>query len=183
MLYVDDGTILTGAGSAAAIDLCLHIVRCDFGAKIANRVARRLVVPPHRDGGQAQFIDRPITECRDQSLARAIDRWRQRLSEEHSVESMAREAKMSPRTFARRFREQTGSTPARWLTGERVQKAQHLLETTDDGVEEIAYAAGFGSAQLLRLHFQRVAGTTPSAYRGTFRRGLDAAQSSSKRRR
>ena len=172
-LYLDDGDVLTAAGSAAGIDLCLHIVRQDFGSEIANRVARRLVVPPHRDGGQAQFIAQPLTECDDDGLASLLDWLGANLAQGHTVESMARRAHMSPRTFARRFREQTGTTPARWLARERVKHAQELLETTAMDVERVAARAGFGSAQLLRFHFRKVIGSTPTAFRTAFRSGAE----------
>lgn len=169
VLYVDDGDVLTAAGSAAGIDLCLHLVRRDFGAEVANQVARRLVVPPHREGGQAQFIARPVAECSDRGLARVIDWLSENLDLEHTVESMAGKANMSPRTFARRFRDQTGTTPARWLVSERIRHALHLLETTDLGMEQLATSCGMGSAQLLRFHFQKSVGSTPTAYRNAFR--------------
>ena len=169
VLYVDDGDVLTAAGSAAGIDLCLHLVRRDFGSEIANQVARRLVVPPHRDGGQAQFIAQPVTECGDDGLAGLLAWLGENLADEHTIESMAARAHMSPRTFARRFRDQTGTTPAKWLARERVKFAQHLLETTGLGMEQIAARAGFGSAQLLRFHFRRVVGSTPTAFRAAFR--------------
>ena len=169
VLYVDDGDVLTAAGSAAGIDLCLHLVRRDFGAEIANTVARRLVVPPHRTGGQAQFIARPLVACSDQSLADLLDWLTSNLAEQHSVESMSARAHMSPRTFARKFRAQTGTTPARWLSQQRIELARHMLETTDLTIEHIATACGLNSAQLLRFHFQRVIGSTPTAYRSAFR--------------
>lgn len=168
VLYIDDGNLLTAAGSAAGIDLCLHLVRRDFGAETANQVARRLVVPPHRDGGQAQFMDRPITECGDAGISTLLDWLVQDLSQEHTIASMAKRVSMSPRSFARRFREQTGTTPGKWLTLERVKRAQHLLETTRMRVEELASECGFGSAQLLRFHFYRVNERTPTAYRFAF---------------
>ena len=169
VLYVDDGDILTAAGSAAGIDLCLHLVRRDFGADMANRVARRLVVPPHRDGGQAQFIDRPLTECDATGLARLLEWLTDHLDQEHTISTMAKSASMSERTFARRFKDQTGTMPSKWLANARVQRAQQLLESTDLGVDQLAFDCGFGSAQLLRFHFQRIAGTTPTAYRNSFR--------------
>ena len=169
VLYVDDGDVLTAAGSAAGIDLCLHLVRRDFGAETANIVARRLVVPPHREGGQAQFIASPLTACSDDGLANFLDWLTSNFADEHTVESMAARANMSPRTFARRFREQTGTTPARWLSQQRVKHAQHLLETTDLGMDQLAASCGLSSAQLLRFHFHRVVGSTPTAYRRAFR--------------
>jgi AraC family transcriptional activator FtrA len=170
VLYLDAGNVLTAAGSAAGIDLCLHLVRSDFGSETANVVARRLVVQPHREGGQAQFIARPLASCDEDGLAALIDWLVSNLEKEHTVKSMATKAKMSPRTFARHFRDQTGTTPARWLSRERVKQAQHLLETTDMGMDQLAVACGLGSAQLLRFHFQRVVGSSPSHYRKAFRR-------------
>lgn len=171
VLYVDEGSVLTSAGSAAGLDLCLHLVRRDFGAAVANAVARRLVVPPHRDGGQAQFIESPVEPQQKNRLTELLDWLRRHLSEPHSVASMAHRAAVSPRTFARRFTELTGTTPQRWLARERIIHAQHLLETTDEGIDWIASRAGFSSAQLLRHHFHRQLGTTPSAYRRSFRGG------------
>ena len=168
VLYVHDGNLLTAAGSAAGIDLSLYLIRQDFGAETANRVARRLVVPPHRDGGQAQFIAQPVTTCEDDGLATLLDWLAGNLSQEHTVASMARRASMSPRTFARKFRDQTGTTPAQWLARERVQFAQRLLETTNISIEHVAIEAGFGTAQLMRFHFQRTLGSTPSAFRNAF---------------
>ncbi|MEZ6137574.1 MAG: transcriptional regulator FtrA [Pirellulaceae bacterium] len=169
VLYIDGGSILTAAGSAAGIDLCLHVVRRDFGAETANKVARRLVVPPHRDGGQAQFIDRPVTKCEDTRLASLLQWLQAHLTAEHSIASMAERASMTSRTFARRFREQTGTTPAKWLAFERIKLAQRLLETTTLGIDQIAARSGFASAQLLRIHFRKIAGRTPTAYRTAFR--------------
>lgn len=170
-LYVDEGRVLTSAGSAAGLDLGLHLIRRDHGAAIANAVAKRLVIPPHREGGQRQFIEAPMTESAgDNAIAALLDDVRSRLASPHTVESLARRARMSPRTFARRFAAVTGTTPHRWLVQERVQRAQSLLETSDADLESIATIVGFGDAQLLRLHFRRVVGVSPSAYRKTFRR-------------
>ena len=173
VLYVKDDNIITAAGSAAGLDMGLSIIRDDFGATVANDVARRLVIPPHRAGGQKQFVEMPSEELHhgigDHTLARALDRIRSRLHHEHSVESMANAASMSVRTFIRRFKESTGTTPHRWLQRERVQLAQSLLETTGRTLEQIALKTGFGDVQLLRLHFKREVGTTPGAYRRTFR--------------
>lgn len=169
VLYIDCGTILTAAGSAAGIDLCLHLIRRDFGAEIANKVARRLVVPPYRDGGQAQFIDRPVTKCEDTRVASLLQWLQAQLADEHTIESMSVRTSMSSRTFARRFREQTGTTPAKWLAFERIKLAQRLLETTSLGIDQIASRSGFSSAQLMRIHFMKIAGRTPTAYRATFR--------------
>lgn len=173
VLYVDEGSVITSAGSAAGIDMALHLIRRDFGAAAANTVARRLVVPPHRDGGQKQFIATPI-EARpsnrdDDSLAHLLDALRAALDEDHTVASMARQVGLSPRTFARRFRQVTGTTPHRWLQHERVRAAQSLLETTGLGLEAIATRIGFTDTQLMRLHFKRVVGMSPTAYQRSFR--------------
>jgi AraC family transcriptional activator FtrA len=170
VLYVDDGDILTSAGSAASMDLALHLVRSDFGAEVANLVARELVVPPHRDGGQAQYIESPVASCPDcDPLAGTLEWASRHLDEDLSVEVLAEHAAMSPRNFARRFRAATGTTPLRWLVGQRIALAQELLETTDQTVEVIATRCGFGTAASFRLHFQRHTRTTPQAYRRTFR--------------
>ncbi len=171
VLYVDEGAILTSAGSAAGIDMGLHLVRRDFGRAVANQVARRLVVPPHREGGQAQFIDAPVEDEGGPGLGQLLDWLRKHLRHPHSVESMARRACMSERTLARRFRSATGMGPHAWLTRERVRRAEQLLESTSLGMEEVAERSGLGSAQLLRVHFRRILGTTPTAYRRAFRRG------------
>ncbi|MEM7584557.1 MAG: transcriptional regulator FtrA [Acidobacteriota bacterium] len=168
VLYVDSGRIMTSAGSAAGIDLCLYVIRNDFGAEIANAVARRMVVPPHRDGGQSQFIDHPMTLEQESSLSPLLDWVREHLADEHTVDSLAQRAGLSPRTFARRFQHSVGTSPHRWLTQERVFRAQQLLETTDASIERVAEESGFGSAQVLRLHFRRHLGTTPVSYRKTF---------------
>lgn len=169
VLYVEDGPILTSAGMAAGIDLCLHVVRKDHGAQIANAIARRMVVAPHRTGGQAQFIEQPVPVTRDESLQR-IQAWAlERLHEPLTVEQLAREANMSARHFARRFQSELGIAPLRWLLSERVRLAQRLLEQTDLSVQRIAERAGFGSAISLRRHFARELGTTPLDYRLVFR--------------
>jgi transcriptional regulator GlxA family with amidase domain len=170
VLYVEDGNILTSAGSAASIDLALHLVRRDLGAEVANVVARDLVVPPHRDGGQAQYIESPVPCCPETDPLAGILAWATaHLDEDLSVEVLAERAAMSPRNFARRFRAATGTTPHQWLVTQRVALAQQLLETTDLGVDAIADRCGFGTAASLRLHFQRHAHTSPAAYRRTFR--------------
>ncbi len=169
VLYVDDGQILTSAGTAAGIDLCLHVVRLDHGAEVANAVARRMVVPPHRDGGQAQFVREPlVTECGNDQLAATLDWAVEHLGEPLTVELLARRALMSPRTFARRFRAATGTTPLQWLLRQRILHAQRLLEATDLPVEVIAERCGFGSATVLRTHFRRIVDTSPLGYRRTF---------------
>jgi transcriptional regulator GlxA family with amidase domain len=168
LLYIDEGTVLTSAGVAASIDLCLHLYRNDHGAELAATVARRMVVAPHRSGGQAQFIDRPIPHSAGglaETCAWAIER----LAEPITVDDMARHAGYAPRTFARRFRAETGTTPLRWLTAQRLLEARRLLESTALGVDEIAGRCGLGTAANLRLHLARESATTPSAYRSAFR--------------
>lgn len=169
VLYVDAGSVLTSAGSAAGIDLCLHLVRRDCGAAVANAVARRLVVPPHRRGGQKQFIETPIEASREPSLASVLDGVRERLEASHTVASMAQGAGLSTRTFARRFVQMMGTTPIRWLIAERVRRAQTLLETTDLPLDRVAESSGFADTQILRLHFRRLVGNPPSVYRRAFR--------------
>lgn len=173
VLYIDDGDVLTSAGTGSAIDLCLHLVRLDHGAAVANEVARRMVVPPHRDGGQAQFA-RPVAGQETRSdLAPVLEWARHRLHRPLTVAELARKAHMSPRTFARRFRDGLGTSPLRWLVEQRVRLAQELLETTDEPVERIAGRTGFGTAVSMRQHFHRIAGVSPQTYRHVFRR--DAA--------
>jgi len=170
VLYVDDGDILTSAGTAAGVDLCLHVVRQDYGAEIANAVARRMVVPPHRDGGQAQFVDDPVPDLPSADPFKDTLVWAEtHVGEPMTVEDLARRAAMSPRTFARRFRATFGTTPHQWLLRQRVLLAQRLLETTDEGVELVARRSGFGTAANLRQHFSRSVGTSPQAYRRAFR--------------
>ncbi|HVT58291.1 MAG TPA: transcriptional regulator FtrA [Thermoanaerobaculia bacterium] len=168
VLYVDEGDILTSAGSAAGIDLCLHLIRRDYGADIANQVARRMVVPPHRDGGQAQYVSEPIRPAAAAGLAPVMDWAVGRLHSSLTVDELARRAKMSLRTFARRFVHETGTTPHRWLTRQRLIAAQRRLETTHDDIDRVAEAAGFDTPETLRYHFRRAFGTTPTAYRKRF---------------
>jgi transcriptional regulator GlxA family with amidase domain len=169
VLYVDDGQVLTSAGTSAGIDLSLHIVRVDHGSDVANAVARRMVVPPHRDGGQAQYVDLPVPPVDDAIvLGPTLDWIVDHLDEPLTVDTMAARAMVSPRTFARRFRAVTGTTPLQWLLHQRVRQARRLLESTDLPIEHVAGASGLGSAANLRAHFQRVVGTTPTAYRRTF---------------
>jgi len=167
VLYVDAGPVLTSAGTAAGIDLCLHLVRREHGAAVANAVARRMVVPPHRDGGQAQYVEAPVPLPRRDDLADVLSWAVSHLDSPLSVETLAARALMSPRTFARRFKAATGATPYAWLLHQRTLLAQRLLE---EGlpVEEVARRSGFGSAATLREHFARARGTSPSAYRRTF---------------
>jgi AraC family transcriptional activator FtrA len=171
VLYVVDGTVMTSAGTAAAIDLCLHVVRQDHGADVANAVARRMVVPPHRDGGQAQFIQAPVPACPDEpDPFRSTLEWAlEHLDEPLTVETLARRAATSPRTFARRFVAATGTTPLQWLLRQRVLHAQRLLETTEEPIERVAGRCGFGSAAVMRVHFHRQVGTSPVDYRRAFR--------------
>jgi AraC family transcriptional activator FtrA len=174
VLYVDEGDVLTSAGMAAGLDLCLHIVRVDHGAEVANSIARRMVVAPHRSGGQAQFIDQPIPLTRD-TVLQATQLWAlERLAEQLTVEAMARQANTSARHFTRRFQAEFGITPLRWLLQERVRLAQRLLEQTDLSIQRIAERTGFGSPVSLRRHFAEVVGTTPLGYRQTFRGGDSA---------
>ena len=170
VLFVDEGRILTSAGSAAGIDVCLHVVRQDYGAVLANQVARRLVMSPQREGGQAQFVPAQARREPGHGLAPLMDWMQRRLAEPLSVEQLATRAAMSPRTFARRFREATGTTPHHWMTHQRVLAAQQRLETTADSIDEVAEAVGFGSAATLRHHFTRQVQTTPTAYRRRFSR-------------
>ncbi|GGL32326.1 helix-turn-helix domain-containing protein [Phycicoccus endophyticus] len=169
VLYVQDGTVITSAGTAAGIDACLHLVRTELGAGAASRIARRMVVPPHRDGGQRQFIDRPVPTTDAESLGGVLAFMAEHLGEQHSVADLARRASMSPRTFARRFGAETGTTPHQWLTDQRVLRARELLEESDLPVEQVAGEAGFGSAALLRHHFTRSTGLSPTAFRSQHR--------------
>jgi len=169
VLYVDSGRILTGAGTAAGVDTLLHLVRREWGSAAANAMARDMVVPPHRDGGQAQFIDNPVARCEDDLLGVVLEWVRAHLAEEISVELLARRALMSPRSFARRFKATTGTTPHAWLLGQRLAAAEALLEDSDAPVEEIARLVGFGTAAGLRDQFTRRRGVSPRAYRQTFR--------------
>jgi len=168
VLFVQDGRIITSAGTAAGLDACLHLLRQEIGAELTNRVARRMVVPPQRDGGQAQFIDRPISAVQSDSLVVVTDWALENLREELTVEHLAERAHMSPRTFARRFKAEHGATPAAWLARQRVIHAQRLLERSGLALDRIAVECGFGSAAVLRQNFARVLGTTPTAYRARF---------------
>jgi len=175
VLYVDTGQVLTSAGAAASIDLCLHIVRSDYGSEVANSIARRLVVPPHRDGGQAQYVAVAVREeSEGEALAATLEWALEHLDQELTVETLARRAAMSPRTFARRFTDGTGTSPHRWLCRQRVLLARRLLETTDLSVDLIAQRAGLGTAANLRIHFRAEVGVSPLSYRRTFRQELAA---------
>ncbi|WP_211253472.1 GlxA family transcriptional regulator [Knoellia subterranea] len=169
VLFVDDGDVLTSAGLSAGVDLCLHLVRRDHGSVVANDVARYCVVPPWRDGGQAQFIDRPVPVVDDASTS-SVRAWAvSHLGADLSVPVLARRARMSERTFARRFREETGLTPAIWVTQQRMREAQNLLETTDLTIDVVATRTGFGTGASLRKHSAATLGVSPNAYRRTFR--------------
>ncbi len=169
VLFVDDGDILTSAGSAAGIDLCLHLVRQDYGTEIATQLARQLVVPPQRDGGQAQYIDAPMPDLDSSSLFTGTVGWLQEhLDEPIRVEDLAARSAMSPRTFARQFLATTGTTPYQWLVRQRVQLAQRLLELSDLPIDSVAEKSGFSTAANLRKHFSRAVHTSPHAYRRTF---------------
>jgi AraC family transcriptional activator FtrA len=169
VLYVDNGSVLTSAGKAAAMDLCLHLVRCDHGSAIANTIARSLVVPPHRAGGQAQFVTAPVPAQDNHPLTELFPWVTERLDHPLTVEDLARQANMSSRNLGRHFRSATGTTPLQWLLTQRIRRAQELLETTDDSVDAIAAAAGMGTATTLRRHFNRAVGVPPNTYRRTFR--------------
>ncbi|MDJ1134620.1 helix-turn-helix domain-containing protein [Streptomyces iconiensis] len=170
VLYVDAGPVITSAGTAAGIDACLHLLREAEGSKVANAVARRMVVPPHRDGGQAQYIEHPLPAVRgEDAIGTALTWMQEHLDEEMTVELLAAHVHLAPRTFARRFHQETGTTPYQWMLGQRLLLAQHLLEDTALTVDAVAARAGFGNAAALRHHFLRRLDTTPQAYRRTFR--------------
>ena len=168
VLYVDDGNLITSAGTAAGIDACLHLVRRELGSEVTNVIARRMVVPPHRDGGQRQYIDQPIPVRCSEGFAPQLDWILANLEKPHTVNTLAKRASMSARTFARRFVEETGRTPMQWVTDQRVLYARRLLEETDLDIDHVADRSGFGTATLLRHHFRRVIGVTPSDYRRQF---------------
>jgi transcriptional regulator GlxA family with amidase domain len=175
VLFVDDGDVLTSAGVAAGVDLCLHLVRRDFGVEAANRAARRCVVPPWRDGGQAQFIERVVPATPDTSTGPARQWALGRLDQPLDLSTLAAQARMSVRSFTRRFRDETGLSPSQWLTGQRVGLARMLLETTDLSVDEVARRAGFGTSVSLRQHLHAAVGVAPLAYRRTFRPASSSA--------
>lgn len=168
ILYLDQGSILTAAGSAAGIDLCLHIVRKDFGAEIANAVARRLVLPAHREGGQAQFVSRPVARERQGRIGPLCDLLLERMNETWTIAAMARAANLSERSLIRHFQQATGQSPLSWLIGERVERTRELLETTSLDLDAIAAATGFAAQETLRHHFRTRVGVSPSAYRRSF---------------
>jgi transcriptional regulator GlxA family with amidase domain len=168
VLYVEDGTILTSAGTAAGIDACLHLVRRELGSEVAATIARRMVVPPQREGGQRQYVESPVPHVGADTLQPVLEWALEHLDQDLSVAALARRAMMSERTFARRFRAETGSTPYHWVTGQRVLLARRMLESTTASVEQIATRCGLGTAAILRHHFSRVVGTSPQAYRRSF---------------
>lgn len=170
ILYADEGDILTAAGSAAGIDLCLHIVRKDFGAEIANAVARRLVLPAHREGGQAQFVSRPVARERQGRIGPLCDTLLERMDEPWTIAAMARLANLSERSLIRHFQQATGMSPMNWLIAERIERSRDLLESTMLDLDAIAAAAGFQSAETFRHHFRTRLGVSPSAYRRSFGR-------------
>jgi transcriptional regulator GlxA family with amidase domain len=169
VLYVDEGEVLTSAGEASGIDLCLHLIRQDFGSAVANEVARTTVVPPHREGGQAQYIRRPVAEARSTSTGGARAWALDQLHRPVALRELAARESMSVRTFTRRFRDETGLSPGQWLAQQRTDRARQLLEETDLTVDRIATEAGFGTGASLRQHLQAALGVSPSAYRATFR--------------
>jgi transcriptional regulator GlxA family with amidase domain len=169
VLFVCDGPVLTSAGTASGLDLCLHLIRADHGEEVARRVARRMVMPPHRDGGQAQYVDAPIRTRDADTLAPLLDELARQLQEEHTIESLAERVAMSPRTFARRFRAETGTSPHLWITHQRVLLARRMLEEGDDPIDTVADRCGFGTGAMLRHHFGRIVGVSPASYRRTFR--------------
>jgi transcriptional regulator GlxA family with amidase domain len=169
VLYVDSDGVLTSAGTAAGIDASLHLIRREFGTTVANTLARRMVTPPHREGGQRQYVDQPVP-CEGDTLSDTLEWILEHLAEDMTVEQLAARAHLSPRTFARRFRAETGTTPLQWLTDQRILHARRLLEETAQPVEVVADLVGFGSASVLRHHFTRRVGTTPQSYRRTFAR-------------
>lgn len=172
VLYIDDGDVLSSAGNSAAADLALHIVRSDYGAEIANRIARQMVAPPHRAGGQAQYVEAQITSSRagtGDQFAATLDWAMQRLSQPLPVKVLAARAALSPRHFTRQFRQATGTTPHKWLLTQRLTLARRLLETTSLPIDQVAAGAGFGTPATMRLQFQQALATSPAAYRQTFR--------------
>jgi transcriptional regulator GlxA family with amidase domain len=171
VLFVDEGTVLTSAGAASGIDLCLHILRSDLGVAASNHAARRLVAAPYRSGGQAQYVPRSVPEPLGERFAATREWALHRLGEPLTLELLARHAAVSPRTFSRRFAEDTGYTPMQWVMRARVDVARELLERSEYGIEQIASDVGLGTGANLRMHFQRILGTTPSEYRRTFTKG------------
>jgi transcriptional regulator GlxA family with amidase domain len=173
VLYVDEDPVITAAGSAAGLDACLHLWRKEYGARVASMVARRMVVSPQREGGQAQYIARAVPDCSAETLGPLLTWIIENIAEDHSVEALARRSNMSARTFARRFRAETGATPHAWVTYQRVMAAEELLESSDASVEWIASEVGFGNAAIMRQHFARVRGVSPQGYRQSFSNGRE----------
>lgn len=170
VLFVMDGPVFTSAGTSAAIDLCLQLVRDSDGPAVASKIARRMVVPPQREGGQAQYVERPVpARSQDNAMSQLLDELIDDLGSEHNVDQLAARVLMSPRSFARRFKEETGTTPYKWILQQRIRRAQQLLEGTDLDIERIAREVGFNDSTTLRVHFNRIVRTTPTAYRRTFR--------------
>ncbi len=169
VLYIDDGSVITSAGSAAGLDACLHVIRQEFGASVAATVARRMVIAPHRDGGQAQFIESPVPDYTADTLQPVLEWMRINLRQDLSVETLSRKALMAPRTFARRFKAETGTTPYHWVTNQRLLLAEQMLEESDETIERIATRAGFSNATAFRHHFARLRGTSPHRYRSSYR--------------
>ncbi|MCQ4119513.1 helix-turn-helix domain-containing protein [Rhodococcus tibetensis] len=180
VLFVDEGPLVTSAGTAAGIDACLHVVRRELGSAVANTIARRMVVPPQRDGGQRQFIEQPVVACTSDNLSETMTWMSENLALPHTVDELAARSSMSTRTFARKFAAETGTTPVKWLTTQRVLYARQLLEGTNLGLEAISRRCGFGSGALLRHHFNRVVGVAPADYRRRF--GNSAAERDAARR-
>ncbi|SDS22206.1 Transcriptional regulator GlxA family, contains an amidase domain and an AraC-type DNA-binding HTH domain [Nocardioides scoriae] len=178
VLYVDDDRVVTSAGTAAGLDASLHVWRQEHGSAVASAVARRMVVPPQREGGQAQFVARPVVDCDAETLAPLLTWALGHLEEDLGVEALSRQALLSPRTFARRFREETGTTPHAWVTAQRLAEAERLLETSDLSVEQVAQRVGMNGAATLRHQFQRARGISPQTYRRAFRRRDDEAAAS-----
>lgn len=176
VLFVDDGEILTSAGAASGVDVCLHLVRQDHGREVANQVARQCVMPPYRDGGQAQYVEQPIPPASTTGTGPTRDWALERLQSPLSLDVLAAHAAMSPRTFARRFREETGTSPGRWLVQQRLRRARHLLESSTLSIDRVAHEVGFATATSLRRHLAAEAGVAPSAYRRTFRASEPASR-------
>nr|BFE88700.1 hypothetical protein GCM10020093_113010 [Planobispora longispora] len=174
VLFVDDGDVLTSAGVGAGVDLCLHVVRGDHGSEVGNRTARRCVMPPWRSGGQSQYIERPVPPTPDTSTAPARDWALAHLDEQLDLRVLAERARMSVRTFTRRFRQENGMSPGKWITQQRVERARHLLETTDLPIDRVARHSGFGTGAALRQQMAASLGVAPSAYRRTFQAGVPA---------
>lgn len=178
VLYLQQGNIYSSAGSAAGIDLCLNIIRDDYGSRTANEVARRMVVPAYREGGQAQFIARPVPKYMANNLSPILDNIRERLDFDWDIDSLAKLANTSPRTLQRRFKDATGNSPHSWLTKERIELAKDLLETTNLNIQQIANVTGLKTPETLRHHFKRIAGTSPTSFRAQFNPELHSNQSS-----